>query len=164
MTAVQRPGMQIPTGDLHDFDFLDGAWVIQNRFLRTRLAGDHVWEEFPARSRVELRMGSLVNVDEIEFPTRGFTGMTVRLFDVQTRRWAIYWTDSRRAVLFPPVFGGFQGDRGLFYGEDTEGGRPVQVRFTWERRPDEQGHWEQAFSLDGQTWETNWVMDLRRPR
>jgi len=156
--------MQLPTGDLHDFDFLDGSWTIRNRFLRSRLSGDHLWEEFPAISRFERRMGSLVNVDEIEFPTRGFTGMTVRLFDVRERRWAIYWTDSRRAVLFPPVFGGFSGDRGLFYGEDSEGGRPVQVRFLWERRAGDRAHWEQAFSLDGETWETNWVMEFSRPR
>ncbi|HVP60238.1 MAG TPA: hypothetical protein VMT11_06755 [Myxococcaceae bacterium] len=155
---------QLPTGDVHDFDFLDGEWVIQNRFLRSRLTGDPVWEEFPARSRVELRLGGLVNVDQIEFPTRGLTGMTVRLFDARERRWAIHWTDSRRAVLFPPVLGGFDGDRGLFYGEDTEGDRPVQVRFVWERRPGERAHWEQAFSLDGRSWETNWAMDFSRPR
>ena len=155
--------MQLPTGDLHDFDFLDGSWAIQNRYLRTRLNGDHVWEEFPASSRFERRMGSLLNVDEIEFPTRGFTGVTVRLFDERERRWSIYWTDSRRAVLFPPVVGGFSGERGLFFGQDTEGGRPVQVRFIWERRPGDRPHWEQAFSLDGRDWETNWVMDFRRP-
>ncbi|MGZ6139534.1 MAG: hypothetical protein ACXWLA_02625 [Myxococcaceae bacterium] len=155
--------MPLPTGDLHDFDFLDGAWNVHNRFLRRRLQGDDVWEEFPATSRLERRLGSLVNVDEIVFPTRGFTGMTVRLFDSRERRWAIYWTDSRRAVLFPPVFGGFDGDRGLFYGEDSEGGRTVQVRFIWERRAGGGAHWEQAFSLDRCTWETNWTMEFTRP-
>jgi hypothetical protein len=156
--------MELPTGDLHDFDFLDGEWVIQNRYLRSRLTGDHVWEEFPGRSRFEHRLGRLVNVDEIEFPTRGFTGLTVRLFDVQERRWSIYWTDTRRAVLSPPVCGGFDGARGLFYGDDVEGGRPVQVRFVWEHRAAERAHWEQAFSLDGARWETNWVMDFSRSR
>ena len=156
--------MEVPTGTPHDFDFLAGEWVVQNRFLRSRLTGDHVWEEFPGRARCELHLGGLVNVDEIDFPTRGFTGMTVRLFDVQERRWSIYWTDSRRAVLYPPVRGGFAGERGLFYGGDIEGGRAVRVRFVWERRPGEQAHWEQAFSLDGASWETNWVMELSRPR
>jgi hypothetical protein len=156
--------MELPTGDLHDFDFLAGDWVVQNLYLRSRLTGDQVWEEFPGRARCELRLGGMVNVDEIDFPTRGFTGMTVRLFDERERRWSIYWTDSRRAVLTPPVRGGFDGERGLFYGEDVEGGRAVQVRFIWERRPDGQARWEQAFSLDGGTWEKNWVMELRRPR
>jgi hypothetical protein len=156
--------MELPTGDLHDFDFLDGDWVVQNRYLRSRLNGDYVWEEFPGRSRLERRLGGLVNVDEIDFPTRGFTGMTVRLFDVEERRWSIYWTDTRRTVLGPPVRGGFDGDRGAFFGDDVEGGRAVQVRFIWERRPGGRGHWEQAFSLDGVSWETNWVMEFSRPR
>ena len=155
--------MELPTGDVHDFDFLEGEWVVQNRHLRSRLTGDHVWEEFPGRTRFEHRLGGRVNIDEIEFPTRGFTGMTVRLFDERERRWSIYWTDTRRVVLGPPVHGGFTGDRGIFHGDDTEGGRPVQVRFIWERRPGGRAHWEQAFSLDGQTWETNWVMEFRRP-
>jgi len=156
--------MELPTGDLHDFDFLAGHWVVHNRYLRSRLTGDLVWEEFPGRAHCELRLGGLVNVDEVDFPTRGFTGMTVRLFDVQERRWSIYWTDSRRAVLTPPVQGGFDGEKGLFYGEDVEGGRAVRVRFIWQWHPDGQARWEQAFSLDGATWETNWVMELRRPR
>jgi len=161
---VKVAAMELPTGDVHDFDFLEGDWVVQNRYLRSRLNGDHVWKEFSGRSRLERRLGGLVNVDVIDFQTRGFTGMTVRLFDVQERRWSIYWTDTRRAVLAPPVRGGFEGDRGLFFGEDVEGARAVQVRFIWERRPDERAHWEQAFSLDGETWETNWVMDFSRPR
>jgi hypothetical protein len=64
-------------------------------------------------------MGGLVNVDEMVFPTRGFTGMTVRLFDARERRWAIHWTDSRRAVLYPAVSGGFSG-RGALLQSDGE--------------------------------------------
>ncbi len=34
--------------------------------------------------------------------------------------WSIYWADSRRCgVLDPPVFGTFDGDVGVFEGEDT---------------------------------------------
>ena len=156
--------LQLGMGDVHDFDFLDGRWNVHNRFLRSRLSGDHVWEEFPGTSWVERRLGGLVNVDEIDFPTRGFTGMTVRLFDVRERRWSIHWTDTRRAILYPPVLGGFSGNRGLFFGEDVDGGRTVRVRFIWERRSGDRAHWEQAFSLDGHSWETNWVMDFSRPR
>ena len=81
--------MELPTGDPHDFDFLEGEWVVLNHYLRSRLTGDHVWEEFVGHCRLERRLGGLANVDEIDFPTRGFTGLTVRLFDVQERRWAI---------------------------------------------------------------------------
>ena len=51
--------------------------------------------------------------------------------------WSIYWADSRRCgVLDPPVFGGFDGDIGIFEGDDTFEGRPIVVRFTWSRVDD----------------------------
>ena len=40
-------------------------------------------------------------------------------------------------------------------------GRPIRVRFTWSRVTTPTPRWEQAFSDDdGETWETNWVMDF----
>ena len=78
------------------------------------------------------------------------------------RRWSIYWINSRDGVLTPPVHGGFEGDRGVFYGVDTDDGREVQVRFDWTRLGPDAARWEQAFSLDGREWETNWTMALTR--
>ena len=50
---------------------------------------------------------------------------------------SIYWADSRRCgVLDPPVFGGFDGDIGIFEGDDTFEGRPIVVRFRWSRNHD----------------------------
>jgi hypothetical protein len=71
--------------------------------------------------------------------------------------------NSRTGQMFPPVVGGFTGDKGAFYGEDTDDGRPVLVRFSWTKLPPNGAHWEQAFSTDGGvTWETNWMSDLTR--
>ena len=51
--------------------------------------------------------------------------MSFRFFDRDTQLWSIYWADTRRlGVLDPPVFGGFDGDTGVFEGEDTFEGRP----------------------------------------
>ena len=88
--------------------------------------------------------------------------MSFRFFDPETRRWSIYWADSRRrGVLDPPVFGGFSGDVGVFEGDDTFEGRPILVRFTWSGVDTPTPRWEQAFSDDGgTTWETNWIMDF----
>ena len=155
-------GPTIPTGDLHDFDFFAGTWNVANRRLKTRWVGGDVWDEFPGTCRCALHMGGVVNVDEIAFPTKGFSGMTVRLFDRAQRCWSIYWANSEGAVLFPPVHGGFAGDRGEFFGEDVDDGRPVKVRYLWTRRGPGSARWEQAFSLDGQAWEWNWSMDFTR--
>jgi hypothetical protein len=39
---------------------------------------------------------------------------------------------------------------------------PVRVRFTWTRVDADHARWEQAFSVDGDAWETNWTMDFHR--
>lgn len=150
------------TGKVRDFDFIAGAWSVMNRRLKQRGAGSNDWEEFPATSRGELRLGGRVNVDEITFPTKGWSGMTLRVFNPDRCQWSIYWINSGTGVLFPPVVGGFAGDRGEFYGEDEDDGRPVKVRFVWRKLGPDSARWEQAFSYDGKEWETNWVMDLTR--
>jgi hypothetical protein len=145
-----------------DFDFLLGSWNVANRMLRRRLAGSDDWEEFAATAVVRPILDGLGNEDV--FRTEhdgGFVGMSFRFFDPEKRRWSIYWADSRRpGELDPPVVGCFEGDLGVFHGEDVHRGRPVLVRFTWSRAT-ESPRWEQAFSDDGgRTWETNWVMDF----
>jgi hypothetical protein len=102
-------------------------------------------------------------MDEIRMPTRGVTGMTIRLFDPARREWSLYWVNSREGRLYPPVVGRFVAGRGEFYGDDTEGGRPVRVRYVWSMITPTSARWEQAFSVDGgQTWETNWIMEFTR--
>jgi hypothetical protein len=60
------------------------------------------------------------------------------------------------------VVGGFDGNHGEFYGVDHDNGRPVKVRFTWNKVHGDHARWEQAFSCDGRTWETNWTADFAR--
>jgi hypothetical protein len=150
------------TGDLHDFDFLAGAWTLRNRRLVRRLVGSNEWEEFPAVDCGQLYLGAVVNVDEIQFPTKGWAGVTFRNFDLEKHQWAIWWVSSKKGKLTPAVYGGFTGDRGEFYGDDEDEGRPVKVRFLWIKQGPDHAHWEQAFSLDGKTWEVNWVNELSR--
>lgn len=151
------------TGTIHDFDDLAGAWTVANRRLRARGVGSDDWDEFPAASCLTVHLGGVVNVDEIHFPTKGWSGLTLRTFDLARNQWSIYWINSRDGVLFPPVVGGFTGARGEFYGEDQDDGRPVLVRFVWLRQGGARFRWEQAFSTDGGVrWETNWTMDLSR--
>lgn len=151
-----------PTGTVHDFDFLHGDWIVSNRRLRERFAGSRDWDEFEARFHCEPRLDGVANIDQMDAPSRGFSGMTLRLFDRASRRWAIYWISSQQGTLFPPVQGGFIGDHGVFVGRDTDGGAPVNVQFFWTRLSPDAARWSQAFSRDGILWETNWVMNFRR--
>lgn len=149
------------TGSRDNFDFLMGDWTVENLRLRERGAGSSTWEKFTATMRAEPRLDGLANVDEIRFPAPRGIGMTVRTFDPARRQWSIYWVSSRDGILGPPVYGGFDGERGLFFGEDKDGDRPVKVRFTWTRG-ERTARWEQAFSYDDAAWETNWTMDFTR--
>lgn len=149
-----------------DFDFLVGEWTIRNECLKGRLCGATEWETFDATSRVEKVMRSPEgvfggNLDQMFVPARGFTGMTLRLYDPATDLWSIYWSDTKSHRLFPPTVGRFEDGRGVFFGDDVEGGVPVKVRFLWTAG--ESPVWEQAMSADGgKTWEVNWVMRFGR--
>jgi hypothetical protein len=142
------------------FDFLHGRWHVASRKLVQRLCGSDDWDEFPGTADCRSLFNGAANVDEIEFPTRGFSGLTVRLFDPERQEWSIYWADSRDGLLQPSVVGRFADGRGDFYGDDTEDGRPIRVHFIWSEITSESARWEQSFSLDGEGWETNWIMEF----
>ena len=149
-------------GRTGDFDFLLGHWQVHNRRLQRRFAGCDTWDEFPATSQAWVMLDGAACIDEMHFPTQGFSGMTLRTLDPATQRWSIYWINSASGQLFPPVQGGFDAERGEFHGEDSDDGRAVRVRFIWTRLGPDAARWEQAFALDGGAWEDNWVMGLRR--
>jgi hypothetical protein len=150
------------TGEEHDFDYFAGGWTTHQRRLKERGVGSTEWEEFPATLCMSLDLDGIATVDELLFPTKGWSGLTLRTFDLEKRQWSIYWVSSTSGRVEAPVVGGFDGDHGEFYGEDVEGGRPVKVRYTWDRIDHEHARWEQAFSFDDRTWETNWTADFTR--
>jgi hypothetical protein len=61
----------------------------------------------------------------------------VRTYDPKTDLWRLYWVDNTfsEGVIQPPVFGKFNGNVGIFEGNDTFGGEPILVRFTWMVNP-----------------------------
>jgi hypothetical protein len=156
------PAAALPTGDVHDFDFLAGAWTVQNHRLEARGVGSTEWEAFPAVSCATIHLGGVVNMDELTFPTKGWAGVTLRTFHTEHHQWSLYWVNSRLGALFPPVVGGFTGNVGEFFGDDEDNGHPVRVRFRWTKLDPDHAHWEQAFSSDGRSWETNWTNDFTR--
>jgi hypothetical protein len=137
---------------------------VHNRRLRERLKGCRDWDEFDATSTARPLLRGAGNEDEfVTDYAGGFVGMSFRFVNATTGQWSIYWADSRRGTLEPPVTGGFTGNVGIFSGADTLEGRAILVRYTWSLVDTPTPRWEQAFSGDGGlTWETNWVMDFCR--
>ncbi len=148
-----------------DWEWLVGNWSVRHRRLRDRLAGSTEWDEFAGTCRNWPLMGGRGNVDDnvLDLPAGRYRGVGVRAFDVQAGLWSIWWIDSRRPGIKPPVRGGFADGIGTFIGDDSLRGRPVKVRFRWTAITPASAHWDQAFSPDGgATWETNWHMDFTR--
>jgi hypothetical protein len=142
-----------------DFDFLHGNWDVVNRRLVKPLTSSTEWDEFPATSTCHGFFDGAGIFDEMIFPTKGFSGMTLRVFDPERKQWGIYWVNSKLGTLQEPVFGRFIDGRGEFYGDDTYEGRPIRARYVWSEITPTSAMWEQAFSVDGEkTWETNWTM------
>lgn len=144
-----------------DFDFLKGKWTIHNRQLKSRLNNCTDWIEFEARQEMKKILLGHGNIDFFHTASDGkpFGGMTLRLFDPQTKLWSIYWADSERKTLDRPVKGSFENGVGSFYGTDIFGGKEILVKFKWDARHPATPVWSQAFSIDkGQTWEWNWYM------
>jgi NIPSNAP len=156
----------------HDFDFLIGQWQVHHRRLRKRLQDCADWETFEATGTVQKLPGGMANFDTLVAPVwrPGWVGQTFRVFDPVAQRWSIHWLtnegdgiDHDSGHLTVPVVGGFDGDEGRFEAVETMDGRPVRVRFLWQRLGPDAARWQQAFSADGgASWETNWIMDFER--
>jgi hypothetical protein len=149
---------------MNNFDFFVGTWDSVQRRLVKPLSGSSEWDEFAGTARCYRMFGGAANVDEITFPDKGFSGMTVRLLNPETDEWSIYWANSRNGILaLPPVVGRFVDGVGEFFSEEDYEGRPIVVRYRWSDITDTSAHWAQAFSTDkGETWETNWDAEFTR--
>ena len=114
---------------MNDFDFLAGSWDVTNRRLTKPLVGSDDWDAFPATSECVRLFDGAANFDWITFPTKGFSGLTLRLYEPARGQWSLYWASSRNGELPPPVVGGFLNGRGEFYCDDTYDGQPIRKLF-----------------------------------
>ena len=154
-----------PTSSQHDFDFFVGNWNIHNKKLKSRLTDCTEWVEFESTQEMRKILNGLGNTDNFlaEFDGKPFEGMTLRLFNPQTRLWSIYWTDSNTGVLDPPVVGSFENNIGHFFTKDIFNRKKIIMVFRWDARDKNNPVWSQAYSPDnGATWEWNWYMYMSR--
>ena len=150
----------------HDFDFLIGNWTVRHVSLRTLPDGRTSWVETTGTCAMRTILGGIGNVDEnVIAASRGsYQGMTLRLFDPASKRWSIYWIDSRApGIIGPAAYGSFANGVGTFVGDEDLDGQPIRVRLVWSEIAAASCRWQQAYSRDGEkTWETNWTMNFER--
>jgi len=146
------------TGKPGDFDFLMGEWKIRHRRLK-----DNQWDEFEGEASVSGILGGVASVEELRIPARDFSGMGLRLLDVERKLWADYWANPDNGILNPPAWGSFVDGVGTWDSHDTDGATPIIVRGVWDRITPDSCRWFQAVSRDdGRTWEENWIMHWQR--
>lgn len=147
------------TGKPGDFDFLAGSWKIHHR----RRNGSE-WDEFPGEATCWTVLGGVGSIEELRIPARKFSGLGIRLLDVEKHVWSDYWINARSGVLTTPgLTGVFTNGAGTFVADDVDDGRPIKVRGVWDRITSKSCRWHQAVSRDGgKTWDGNWFMDWTR--
>ena len=149
----------VANGKAGDFAFLSGEWRIRNRRLK-----DGVWDEFDGEATVVGILGGIGSVEELRIPSRNFSGMGLRLLDVERKLWADHWVNALHGALSPtPAWGSFVDGVGIWDTEERDNDHPVIVRGVWDQITPTSCRWYQALSGDnGRTWQENWVMNWTR--
>lgn len=148
-----------------DWDFLVGSWRVEHRTLRRRLVGSQDWDSFDGTLVNWPVLGGQGNVGDnvMNFPTGTIRGVGIRAYDPSSGQWLSWWLGGRTpAQIGPPLRGCFSRGVGTFLSKEKVEGRTVHTRVIWSRITSRSARWEQASSLDGQSWETNWISDFAR--
>ena len=150
----------------HDFDFELGSWKIHLKRLVHPLTGSKTWVEFDGTSvtRKVWNGRSQIEEFEVDSPSGHIEGLTLRLYNPQSRQWSLYWANSKAGTMGgPPNVGEFRDGRGEFLCQGTFEGRMILIRYVWSDITPKTAHFEQSFSDDGgKTWEVNWITDQTR--
>lgn len=154
---TEEPAKKKAEGKIGDFNFLAGEWRIDHR----RLKAPGEWDEFKGEATCWTVLGGVASIEELRIPARNFSGMGIRLLDVEKKVWADFWINSKSGVLTPPGLAGvFENGEGIFDADDVDNGKPIKVRGIWDRITAKSCRWRQGVSRDGgKTWEYSWFMD-----
>jgi hypothetical protein len=144
----------------HDFDFEIGTWKTRLSRLLHPLTGSTTWVQYEGTTVVRKVWDGRANLVELEVdgPQGHIEGLSLRLYNPESRQWSLNFSNSAGGTLSPPTIGEFRDGRGEFFSQETLGGRAILVRFVISDITPDSCRFEQAFSDDGgKTWEANWI-------
>src|SRR5690606_23780333 len=135
-------------------------WKTHVRRLQHPLSGSSEWVEYEGTSIVRPIWDGRGNTVELDVsgPAGRIEGLSLRLYNPQSRQWSLNYASSAGGTLGVPTVGAFANRRGEFYDHESIDGRMVLVRNVITDETPRSIRFEQAYSTDGgKTWETNWV-------
>ena len=144
----------------HDFDFEIGTWKTHLKRLMHPLTGSTTWVEYEGSSVVRSVWNGRANLVELEVdgPSGHLEGLSLRLYNPQSRQWSLNFANSAAGVMSQPTVGEFKNGRGEFFDQEPFNGRMILVRNVFLDITPDSYRFEQAYSDDGgKTWEANWV-------
>jgi len=160
------PAPFIPRDGAQDFAPLLGNFNFRLHYMAHPLTSTPGWIDMTGPGACYEVWKGRAQLDTIELDSASgghIEGLTLRLYDRESRQWRLYWANSRVGRLDPPQIGYFRDGRGDFYTTDTINNKATLVRFDWSRMTSGTPHFEQAFSPDGaKSWEVNWIADQTR--
>lgn len=153
------PARVVPPGSPGEFNFLHGEWRISHR--KRREGG---WDEFEGEATCWTILNGVGSVEELRIPAREFSGLGLRVLDVENRIWSDFWVNAKSGVVTTPgTTGGFFNGVGVFLSEHEENGQTVLTRSLWDRITETSHRWLQSYSRDsGATWDDDWIMEWRK--
>jgi hypothetical protein len=149
-----------PADGQRDLDFAIGRWTTRLSRLQRPLTGSTTWVEYAGTTVVRKVWDGRAQLVELDVtgPAGRIEGLSLRLYDPQTRQWSLNFANARGGGMAPPTIGGFTDGRGEFRSDESLDGRPIVVRFVITKITTDQYRYEQAFSADGgKSWEVNWI-------
>lgn len=95
---------------------------------------------------------------DVSGPAGRIEGLSLRLYNPQSRQWSRNYASSTSGMLGVPTVGSFANRSGEFYDHEAIDGRMVMVRNVITDDTPRSIRFEQAYSTDGgRTWEVNWI-------
>jgi hypothetical protein len=156
----------VETSGQRDFDPLAGSWNYRLKRRLNPLTGSTNWVELSGTGVCYKVWNGRAQLDTIKVdgPAGRIEGLTLRVFNPQSRLWRLYWANSKDGAMVVPQIGRFTNGHGEFYAQDLLNGKSIFVKFDWTGLKTGSPHFEQSFSEDGgKTWEVNWITDQTRP-
>lgn len=148
----------------HDFDFELGRWKIHIRRARSAFTAVTARDAFDGSTvNCSLWDGAAIQKWRADGPAGHIAGLTLRIYNPQSRQWNLYAADRGDGTLGPAVVGEFRNGRGVFLDQEPMNGRVVLVRSVWSQITANSVHFEAYVSDDaGKTWRLAVITDQTR--